>query len=115
MSTQDVLHRHLQAFGSGDLDSLIADYSEDSLLIARDKTYRGPDEIRGIFAAVLSDLFKPNTYEFALERTEIVGEVAYIVWHAEKPGARVPLGTDTYIIRNGEIVLQTFALHVDEV
>ena len=37
------------------------------------------------------------------------GEIAYIVWTA---GDLAPLGTDTFVIRDGKIVVQTFAAHV---
>lgn len=39
------------------------------------------------------------------------GDVAYIVWSAETPAARVPVGTDTFVVRNGKIVVHTFAAH----
>jgi hypothetical protein len=42
-----------------------------------------------------------------IDRTENVGEIAYIVWHA--PGF-APLGTDTFLVRDGRIVTQTFAM-----
>jgi len=34
---------------------------------------------------------------------------AYIVWKAETADNRFELGTDTFIVRNGKIVTQTFA------
>jgi hypothetical protein len=35
------------------------------------------------------------------------GKIAYITWSA---GADIPLGTDTFVVDNGKIVSQTFAM-----
>ena len=61
-------------------------------------------------ATDFSGLFKPGTYDFTMDRTE----VAYIVWHSVNQGADVKLGTDTFVIRDGKIVLQTFAGRIEE-
>ena len=44
-----------------------------------------------------------------IDRMVIENELAYIVWHAKTPTVEVPLGTDTFIIEDGKIKLQTFA------
>tara|TARA_Y100000588_G_scaffold362417_1_gene424093 strand:- start:137 stop:325 length:189 start_codon:yes stop_codon:yes gene_type:complete len=46
---------------------------------------------------------------FTMVRQDVEGDVAYIVWAA---GDFAPLGTDTFVIRGGKIVLQTFAAYV---
>ena len=46
---------------------------------------------------------------FRMLRRDVVGEVAYIVWESPK---YVLLGTDTFLVRNGRIVTQTFAAHL---
>ena len=38
----------------------------------------------------------------------IAHDAAYITWNI---GREVPLGTDTFVVRNGKIALQTFAMH----
>jgi hypothetical protein len=37
----------------------------------------------------------------------VEGDLGYITWSA---GAALPLGTDTFLVRDGKIVAQTFAL-----
>jgi hypothetical protein len=44
-STQTVLECHLAALGKS-VDALMQDYSADSVLISKDATYRGIDEIQ---------------------------------------------------------------------
>jgi hypothetical protein len=43
-----------------------------------------------------------------MHRQEFVGDVGYIVWEALP---WVSLGTDTFVVRHGKIVMQTFACH----
>jgi len=43
----------------------------------------------------------------------VEGEIAYIVWSAESQRYRIPLATDTYVIRDGKIVAQTFAARLE--
>jgi len=42
-------------------------------------------------------------------RQDVEGDVAYIVWKAETADNRHELGTDTFVVRDGKIVAQTFA------
>ncbi len=43
----------------------------------------------------------------------VEGEVAYIVWHANCASAEVALGTDTFVVRDGKIAVQTFAAKIN--
>jgi hypothetical protein len=110
MSAQDVLNHHLGAFASGNTDEILKDYTEASALIFPDTTYRGIAAIRGIFTQVLTGIFKPGTYEFIMDRVEIEGTVAYIVWHATTSAGEVRMASDTFVFQDGKIAVQTFAM-----
>lgn len=113
-STQQVLDHHLEAFVSGDIEEVLKDYKEQSILIEPKATHRGIDALRTFFAALFDGLFKPGSYDFIVDRSTVEGDVSYIVWHAKSPGADIPLGTDTFLIRDGKIAVQTFAGKIDE-
>ena len=106
-STQAVLEHHLQAFGEG-LEAIMADYTDDSVVITPDATYRGLAEIRGFFTAFVEALPEGIWEAFTLKRQEVVGEVAYILWEANP---WFPLGTDTFVVREDKIAFQTFAAY----
>lgn len=114
MSTEDVLKHHLASFGAGDVDATMEDYTDDSILILPDATLTDLDAIRAFFTDGYAGLFKPGTYEFTMDRQEIVGDIAFILWHSTSERADVRLGTDTFVIRDGKIAVQTFAALVDE-
>jgi hypothetical protein len=41
-------------------------------------------------------------------------DIAYIVWSAESKKLKIPFGTDTFVMRDGKIVAQTFAAQVEK-
>jgi hypothetical protein len=103
-STETVLRSHLRAATIG-VDAIMEDYTDDSVLVTHDATYRGPAEIRGFFDALWRELPAGFFGTIEMIRQEIVGEDAYIVW-AGKP--IISRATDTFVVRNGKIVFQTF-------
>lgn len=114
MSSQEVLNHHLQAFSAGDVDAVMQDYTEQSVLIVPEATLTGLDAIRAAFNGFFSGLFKPGTYQFTMDRVEVIDDVAYIVWHSSNQGADVLLGTDTLLVRDGKITMQTFAAYIQK-
>ena len=113
MTTEEVLHHHLGAFGAGDTEEILKDYTDDSRLITASGTITGLGPLRDAFTGFFSGLFAPGTYEFSLDAETIEGEVAFIVWHARCQSAEIPLGTDTFVVRDGKIAVQTFAAQID--
>jgi hypothetical protein len=106
-ATQAVLQRHLQSAGES-VDAVMADYLEESVLITPDATHRGLAEIRSFFTELCEGGTKGFLGTFKMKRVEVTGELAYIVWEA-KPW--FSFATDTMLVRDGKIVLQTFAGH----
>ncbi|MFD1513396.1 nuclear transport factor 2 family protein [Halomarina rubra] len=98
-------------FGNGNLDGLMDDYATDAVLITADETYRGDDEIREMFVSLLSEFDDPSV-EFTLTKQVVEGEFAYIIWNAETPANHYEFASDTFVVRDDEIVAQTFAAKV---
>ena len=106
-STQATLGHHLQAFAEG-IDAILQDFTEDSVVITPDATFRGLAEIRAFLTALVESLPAGIWDSFKVNRSEVAGEVAYILWET-KPW--FPLGTDTFVVRDGKIVYQTLAMY----
>jgi hypothetical protein len=103
-STLEVFDHHLQAFAQG-LDALVSDYTEASSLVLQDRTLTGLAGIRQFFDGFLAGV-QPGFWEaFRIVRKEVSGEVAYLVWEARP---FVGLATDTLLVREGKIHVQTF-------
>jgi ketosteroid isomerase-like protein len=109
MDTKAVLDHHLGALSAGDLEDLLSDYTDASVLLTADGAFAGRDALRGFYAAALTGWFKPGTYSFTMDVVLTAGDVAYIVWRASCAEVEIVLGTDTFIVRDGKIITQTFA------
>src|SRR5829696_8144645 len=109
--TEETLLKHLQAFGSGDVDAIMADYDEAAVFIMPNGPLRGKDEIRLLFESLVADLPPGSTLEVSEQIVE--GEIAYIVWSGESEKLKVPFATDTFIVRDGKIVAQTLAAQME--
>jgi ketosteroid isomerase-like protein len=107
-----VLDHHLEAFGSQDLDAVLEDYDDDSVVVTHMGTFRGLDEIETLFADVF-DEFSQAGSEIDLEQQVVEGDTAYIVWNGETPDNDYEFATDTFQIRDGVIEHQTFAAKVE--
>ncbi len=108
--TLDVINRHLHAFMTNQgVDGIVADYDRHAILHAPDGVYRGVDEIRRFFQAFLENLSEQALALFRMRTQEAHDEVGYIVWSV---GELIPLGTDTFVVKNGKIVQQTYAAHI---
>lgn len=107
-TTENVLENHLDAFVEQDLEAIMEDYVEDSVIITNMGIHDGLDEIEGLFEELFED-FSQSGSEIELEQREIEDEVAYIVWQGETPDNEYAFATDTFLVRDGAIVTQTFA------
>lgn len=98
-TTQQILEHHLKSFGEGDLDGILEDYTEESVLFTSDGILRGPGEMRSLFEAFFAEFAKPGA-SFEMKTQIVDGETADNVYE---------LATDTFVIRDGKIVTQTLA------
>lgn len=106
--TKQVLDHHIQTFQANDLEGVMADYTEESILITPDRTYKGLAEIRGNFEVAFGVL-PTNGTTMTLTKTEVARDVAYMVWKATTPTLEFKYATDTFIILDGKIIAQTYA------
>jgi ketosteroid isomerase-like protein len=104
---KDVLDRHLKSFGEGDLKAILSDYAPDAVLFTADGPLKGADAIRSLFQAMITEFGKPGA-AFSMKQQFVEGEYAYILWSAETADNVYELGTDTFVVRDGKIVAQSF-------
>ena len=113
MDTKAVMDHQFAAFSAGSADEILKDFADDAVLILPDAVVRNRDAIHAAYSTLFSGLFQPGTYDLTMDAEHIDGEIAYILWRAICATAEVPLGTDTFVVRNGKIVAQTFAAKID--
>jgi hypothetical protein len=57
---------------------------------------------------MIAEFGKPGA-TFSMNQESIEGEYAYIVWSAETADNVYEIGTDTFVVRDGKILAQSFA------
>ncbi len=107
-STKDVVGRHLAFFDKGDLKGIVSDYAPGAVLFTPDGPLRGADAIRPFFQALIAEFGKPGS-AFRMKVQSVEGDYAYILWTAETADNVYELATDTFFVRDGKIVAQSFA------
>jgi hypothetical protein len=108
-ATEKVVRNHLETFlERKGIAAIVADYDDTARFHSSTRVYAGPAEIGEFFAAFIGSLPSGAYDRFALGSLRVDGELAFITWSI---GADVPLGTDTFVVRNGKIVSQTFAMY----
>jgi ketosteroid isomerase-like protein len=101
---QEIFAHHGQALGAGDLDEIVVDYTEDSVVITSAGAARGRDGVRAAFVKLLDDL--PDA-TWDLKNQVFEGDVLFLEWAADSRLNRVDDGVDTFVFRDGMIWAQT--------
>jgi len=88
---------------------LLTDYTSESAIMTPNGVITGLASLKAFFEGFISGA--PAGFVAAIQptRQDIHGEVAYVLWSAN-PFA--PLGTDTFVVRDGKIAYQTFAAYM---
>lgn len=107
--TETVVRNHLQAFlEQKGIAAIVNDYDENARFYSEAKIYQGKQEIHGFFSDFIDSLPAGAIDRFSLRSLQVDGNIAYITWSV---GADIPMGTDTFVVGNGKIVSQTFAMY----
>ena len=104
-STKEVLDHHLKCFAEGDLEGILFDYAPGAVLFTPDGPLKGAEAM--LFQAMVAEFGKPGA-TFNSEQQFIEGDYAYILWSAETVDNVYEMGTDTFVVRDGKIVAQSF-------
>jgi len=108
-STQEVIDHHLECFGRGDTDGILADYSSTAVMLTPNGALKGPAAMRPVFQAIFKEFAQAGT-SFSLQHRSIDGDYAYLLWTAETADNVYELGTDTFVVRDDKILAHSFAL-----
>jgi hypothetical protein len=104
-STAEVLDDHLKRRAAEDLEGdLIHNYSPAVVLLCEHGPLHGRDAIRQS-AEALAEQLPEASFEYPVKA--VAGEYALLLWRAESPKATAEHGADSFVIRDGLIVMQS--------
>jgi len=110
--TAQTLQHHLESFYVGDVEAIMTDFAADAVLITPDGTLYGQAQIRPVFETFVTQIMPPGS-TLTIVQQIVEGDIAYLLWAGESAHYRIPWGTDTFVIRAGKIVAQTFAAQME--
>jgi ketosteroid isomerase-like protein len=101
---QEIFQHHAEALIGGDLEGIVADYSDDAVFITPQGVLRGKDGIREAFSRLLNDL--PDAH-WEVPTQIFEGNVLFIEWNAHAKTTRATDGIDTFVFGGDHIRVQT--------
>jgi hypothetical protein len=101
---QEIFQHHAGALIAGDVDEIVADYTEDAVFITPEGVLRGKAGVREGFTRLLADL--PNA-EWDVPTQIYEDDILFIEWSAVSANSRVTDGIDTFVFRGDGIRVQT--------
>lgn len=105
-STDEVWHHHIKAWEDRSVGDIVSDYTDESILVLNNQVFKGQEQI----AQVFTQLF--GIFDAGVNRIDtplVFGRFVYITWHFTPTTQSEFFGTDTFVIENGKITLQTIA------
>lgn len=111
-STREVLDDHLHRRASGRLrEDLEKDYAENVVLLCEHEPLVGRDAVRESAERLRLQL-PSGAFEYIA--THVHGEYAFLRWRGESDDTVIENGADTFVIRDGRIVMQSIYYTVRE-
>jgi hypothetical protein len=111
LSTGAVLDRHLRAFSRFDVEGLLGDYAPGAVLFTPVGPLRSREEMRGLFLGLISEFSRPGA-TFTVLQLQVDGDHGYLIWAGETAQNSYEFATDTFVVREGKIVAQSFAAKI---
>ena len=101
---QQIFQHHAEALGAGDLDGIMADYSDDAFFMTPAGVLRGKAGIRQAFTKLLSDVPRAK---WNLKTQLYEKDILLLEWTADSANTKIDDGIDTFVFQDGFIRVQT--------
>jgi ketosteroid isomerase-like protein len=101
---QEIFEHHAGALIAGDIDEIVADYTDDAVFITPSGVLRGKEGVREGFVKLLADL--PDA-KWDVPTQIFEGDVLFIEWSAVSAASRATDGIDTFVFSGDGIRVQT--------
>ncbi len=103
----DVVMHHIVALQSRQLEEVLSDYTEHSVVMAPERSFHGLAEIRAYWQAAIAATPPEMLAAIQPVRQDIHEDVAYVVWKAEP---FIKMATDTFLVKGGKILAHTYLM-----
>ena len=107
---QATFKRHVAAFNSGNLDAVMNDFGEHSIVITPDGVFEGLERIRALYGDLLAEfgiIDNGDSPGLTLDALHARHDMIVITWHAESKHRVFPFATDTFICKGDKFERQS--------
>lgn len=104
--TDETLKHHFSSFIDNDLEEIMSDYTNESIIITPEQDIAGLAAIRAFFLKAM-ELYPQGSTTITIDRFVSADNLAYVVWHVETPTFIVDFSTATYLIIDQKIARHT--------
>ena len=105
-STENTWKHHIQAWEARSVSAIVSDYSDESVLVLNNQIFKGREEITTVFTQLFR-IFDNGSNR--IDTPLLFDRFVYITWHFSPTNKPEFFGTDTFVIEDGKIILQTIA------
>jgi ketosteroid isomerase-like protein len=111
-SMEEVLNHHNRAVLSDDYDEMIADYTDDAILITLKGTFVGKEAIGRALRQLIRDM--PNMRGVESKRNAMIveGDTLLLRWSAESDTGIITDAVDTIVLKEDKIWRQTTTFEI---
>lgn len=108
----DVFEDHLQKRLDGDVEGDIrSNYADDVVMLTHRGVFHGHDGVRNCAAELKRSL---GGNDFRYDQKLVDGDFAFLVWRGLNGDKYVCNGADSYVIKDGKIIMQSIHYIVKE-
>lgn len=121
-SATAVLDHHVAAVKQGNVDMVMSDYADDAVLItphgivaaqtdvSGNDVFAGKQNVRKFFVVLADKDHLPDVRSMEATYQSLGADVTLMRWVQYKGTAKEVRGTDTWVIRNGKVIVQMVAV-----
>ena len=103
---------YLDALFRNDIQAIMSNYTNKSIVITLEKTYKGFHEIKEFIQELVQFFSKKNTV-LVLDKIALENEIVYMVWHTISTKSNILMASDTFFIEDDKISNHTFICQLD--
>ncbi|MBW8329471.1 MAG: hypothetical protein K0M48_10075 [Thiobacillus sp.] len=107
-----IFKRHVAVFTSCNLDAVMNDFGEHSMVITPDGVFKGPERIRTLYGGLLAEfgvIDRGDSPGLTFDALHVRHDTIFISWHAESMHSVFPFGADTFICNGDKFERQSIA------
>jgi len=108
----EIFNQHVTAFTSGNLDAVLNDFSDKSVVITPDGVFEGLAKIRSLYQDLLTEfgiIDRGDSPGLHIDKLRVRHDTLFITWHAESRNHSFPFGTDTFVCDKGKVKRQSIS------